>query len=370
MNTLSEDILNALLEKTGYKKISFRYEIISNKNVFLSEPTVKSCNVSYNTLAEIKRKASIVMLENHKINYNSDRLRAFFVLYYTDSRTKEEKTHEWTLGTFIMSSPTQSEEKGEIISSVECYDYGYILQKGSLTEPFIIEKNQVFTNALQNLLSQLGFINFDIEASELSANRDIFYPVGTSYAQIVSDILSNINYGSLFFDVYGVPKTSAYIPPASREVDFAYKTDKYSIINHGATLIKDTFSIPNVFISTSTNTESEEILTSVFVNDSANSPVSTVTRGYAVVMNYEYQDITNQDVLDSRNRRNAEQYSSIYEKMEFETALMPFHSDSNTLFLEHKDFSITGKYSETSWSMDLKADGRMKHGVRKAAELT
>src|SRR5699024_11661671 len=80
-------------------------------------------------------------------------------------------------------------------------------------------------------------------------------------------------------------------------------------------------------------------------------------------------DILDQKTLDEYTQRIAYNSSSTYGKFVFDTAIMPHHSYMDALYCEHTKLGIANTYMETSWEMDLKAGGRMRHNGRRVVQI-
>ncbi|MCL2528469.1 MAG: hypothetical protein FWE42_08615, partial [Defluviitaleaceae bacterium] len=74
--------------------------------------------------------------------------------------------------------------------------------------------------------------------------------------------------------------------------------------------------------------------------------------------------------LDNHVRRVAIESTSAFSHLSFETALMPNHGRAETMYCDFPSL-LDGpqKWSETSWEMDLKYDGTMKHEARRVNRL-
>jgi hypothetical protein len=99
------------------------------------------------------------------------------------------------------------------------------------------------------------------------------------------------------------------------------------------------------------------------------SQTSTVARGRTIVDFREIDDVYDQTTLDDKAKRMAYEASQIYGKFIFETALMPHHSYSDVLYIEHSEHGVAAKYTETSWTMILSAGGRMRHETRRVIHI-
>ena len=96
---------------------------------------------------------------------------------------------------------------------------------------------------------------------------------------------------------------------------------------------------------------------------------STVSRGRTIVDYREIDNIADQEALDAYVQRIAFNASQVYGYVNFETALMPMHSYSDVLTLEYSKLNLSGKYSETNWTLPLEAGAMMMHEVRRIVNL-
>lgn len=130
----------------------------------------------------------------------------------------------------------------------------------------------------------------------------------------------------------------------------------------------DLFSVPNRWTLIASNADTSP-LTSTYTNSNPNSSTSTVSRG-RTILDYETIDtIADQASLDAAVQKKAFEASQIFGDITFDTALMPMHSYNDILQINYSYLNISDKYSETGWSMDLVADGKMKHTARKVVQI-
>jgi hypothetical protein len=73
--------------------------------------------------------------------------------------------------------------------------------------------------------------------------------------------------------------------------------------------------------------------------------------------------------LDAQAARLAFEASQVYESVEFDTAIMPIHQNSDVYDVEVDGLGIRNKYSEISWSMELKSGATMSHKIRKVVSV-
>lgn len=190
------------------------------------------------------------------------------------------------------------------------------------------------------------------------------WDTGTSKLDIINDLLAAINYESAKFDENGIFVGKPYLAPSQRGSEFTYATDSSSVITGDIDQSLDLFKVPNKWIIAVSKPDSS-VITSVYSNDDPLSLTSTVSRGRTIVDFRTDQDAPDQVTLDAKAARLAYEASQVYEKIKFDTGLMPIHSDSDVYNIKIDGLAINNKYSETSWSMPLEAGATMSHEVRR-----
>lgn len=358
------------LTKTGYeesriikalhnsREISFKYNLLNKNEVKIGELTANadSNNITYNSRAEIKRigRFSFRESEMNDVNWLNDKVQPVFRLNI------DGKLVEWALGIFIMSSPTRVCESGVIWRDVEAYDSTLILKEDLFEERYFIDKDKNYIDEIKEILNSAGIWKINIKNSDLTVNAAKEFEGGTSKLDAINALLSEINYESIQVDPYGFFKSSPYILPSEKEIEYTYAVDKTSIIHDGMIDELDLFKVPNKWI-TYTNNPDIETLTSIYVNSSPASSTSTYSRGRTIVDKAPVDDIADQKTLDAYTLRRAQESSMVVRKLIFDTALMPHHTHKDVLYVKNGDLSLANKYIETQWKMSLRIGGKMRH---------
>ncbi len=194
------------------------------------------------------------------------------------------------------------------------------------------------------------------------------WEAGTSKRQIISDLLSAINYESLSFDEDGFAVVKPYVSPQDRGAEYTYQDNELSVMYPEVMQEYDLFSVPNRWIMTLSDPDRETI-TVDFTNSDPASPTSTVRRGRTITSFEQGQDADSEATMISRVARLAFESSQVYEAIEFSTALMPIHSGNDVLALIYDPLGINGQYAEVSWDMELQAGAKMTHRARRVISL-
>lgn len=357
------DVKAALRFEGGTRRVSFRYDLLSASNVYLGPlNTVRSCSVTNNALADIKRTAKFSIVDDGAINYLSDRIQPWARLTMADGGYVE-----WPQGVFLLSTPKRKlEQNAYVTRDVQAYDQLLALQDDKVDDRYTIASGTVYTTAITTLLDGDYSLNLTPTAKTLPGDLD--WEPGTSKLRIVNDLLSAINYESASFDEYGRLVGKPYTSPADRAPEFTYATDSQSVIAGDVDQTLDLFSVPNKLVLIKSEPD-QAALRSVYTNSEVGSPTSTVSRGRTIVEVVTEQDAADQTTLDDKAARLMFERSQVYEVVEFGTALMPMHSNGDVLQLTVDGLGLGAKYSEHEWSMDLKAGAIMRHKVRRVVSV-
>jgi len=364
----AEQVMDCLHGRSGSRgKVTFRYELLSKEDVKLGELQAQPGRVAMNSLAEIKRTAvfQITEQEGKDIDWLSDRIRPVFCLTMPDGGMIE-----WPLGVFILSSPTRKDENKQVKRSIEAYDSSLILREDKFIDRYVIEAGTKYTDAIIDILNDAGIwkINIIDHPGTLATDRE--FEIGTTKLFAVNELLAAINYTSLWVDENGYFMAAPYVLPSSRDPEYEYRTDDLSIIHPDSGVEElDLFGVPNKWVRYVSNPDRNIVLRSEYINDLSASPTSTINRGRTIVDIDSVEDIYDQATLDEYVKRIAYNASQVYGKFDFVTALMPHHSYYNCLFVEYGPLGISHKYMESSWTMDLHANGVMRHSCRRVIQI-
>ena len=362
-----KQVMDNLHARNGSRGVvKFRYELLNKSDTKIGTLSIPYGNVSMDSLGEIKRTATFRVKENEAqdVDWLSNRIRPVFCLQMFDG-----KWIEWPLGVFLVSSPTRKDENRKIKRDIEAYDASLILKEDRFTDRYRIAAGAKYTTAIKDILNSAGIWKMSIPDHFGTLSVDKEFEIATTKLQAVNQLLSEINYTSLWVDETGYFISGAYQLPSTKEAEYEYRNNDLSIIHPGATEELDLFSVPNVWVRYVSNPDKTVSLRSVYTNGLSASPTSTVNRGRSIVDIDTVDDIYDQATLDAYTIRQAYNSSQVYGKFDFSTALMPHHSFYNCLFLAHTDFGISNKYMESSWTMPLQSDGAMIHSCRRVIQI-
>lgn len=382
------EVKEMLHAKRGHRNIRFRYDLLDkNDRKIRTLSNVLNGTVTMQAFASIKRTATFTIREdeNEPINFLTDRIQPFVEFKMPDiwkqdttgNRVLVEGTWiSYSLGIFILSSPTKREEGDFIYRDIEAYDKGVILEEDKFIERTIFTRGTTYVDAIISILKGAGITKYNIESDDKALTSDREYEPGTPKSKPIADFLNAINYTPIWVDEYGYFTSSPYISPRDAPIDYTYDTDEFSVISQGMEEELDLYSVPNAWVAYYSSADLVDdiggepvTLTANYTNSNPDSPTSTVSRGRTIVDYRQIEEIANQASLEAYIERIAFEASQIFGKVKFTTAIMPFHKFQDVLFLHNPTLGIEAKYAETSWSIPLVAGGLMSHEARRVIDI-
>lgn len=345
-------------------EMKFRYDLLNKLDHKLGElDGVQEAEVSMSAFADIKRAARVRIKDDTGIDWLNDRIQPFVLFEMTEGGWIEYPT-----GIFLLSSPQRKEDSGSIYRDVECYDGLQVLLDDKVDSRYMIAQGTKYTLAINNMLAGAGISKGQITPSNAVLATDREWEIGTPKLYIINELLKEINYTSLWCDEWGYYVATPYILPIDRQIEYEYADNELSVLYDGVTEELDLFNVPNKWITTQSNAETNP-LTSIYTNANPDSPTSTVSRSRTIVDFRKVSNIADQTALDDYTRRIAYDASQVFGYLEFETAIMPFHSYMDMLQIRYSKLSIDNRYVETNWTISMRIDGRMKHRARRVVQI-
>ncbi|MGC7873915.1 hypothetical protein ACPUYX_20800, partial [Desulfosporosinus sp. SYSU MS00001] len=139
-----QQVMDVLHMKNCSRNIKFRYDLLDKNEIKKSTlSTVVSGEIDMQYMADIKRTAKLKIEDDGSINWLSDRIQPFFMLQMPDLNWIE-----WSLGIFLLSTPTRIEENNKIYRDVEAYDGLQILKDDKFTERYTIAQGTNYYDAI------------------------------------------------------------------------------------------------------------------------------------------------------------------------------------------------------------------------------
>nr|DAT81682.1 MAG TPA: tail protein [Caudoviricetes sp.] len=335
------------------RQISFKYELLNINNTHKKWlKTVKSCDIQWQSLTQLKSSAKISMRKDDDVDYMNDRVRIYRV----------ENGVEQILGTFLLCSSNDDENGYNVTNKdCECYSLLKILLDDKLEQTYQVVAG---TNVVNEVIRLIGISNaYNIPLSNKVLLTAKTYKAGTTYLDVINDLLDTINYTALYTDKMGVYVSKPYVLPQDREIEFTWKCDINGLIRPDKNRSLDAFNIPNVFAVSTNDININPPLTHTYVNDNPSSPTSTVSRGRRIVQTATV-DTTSIDDLVVKAKAMCVEANSVYEHIEFDKAFV-----GNLEFYMDCGFIIDSKYIIYNISYKCAIGEDMHIKARKAVEL-
>lgn len=273
---------------------------------------------------------------------------------------------EWPQGVFLLTSPSRkSGAARQVTREVDAYDQLQVLSDDAVDDRFTIPAGDIYTDAIS---AQLGSMDKNITPSTLTLPVAMEWEPGTPKLRIINDLLSAINYNSLYFNEYGQAIATPYVSPIDRAPEFIYRDDEDSVTLPDVEQTIDLFSVANKWVMVVSDAD-RPALRSELENTDAASLTSIPARGRTILDFRTEQDAADQTTLDNKVARLAVEASQVFEEISFDTAIMPIHSHNDVYTFAFSNLVIDDKYSETAWDMNMDASATMKHTVRKVVFL-
>lgn len=275
---------------------------------------------------------------------------------------------EWPLGIFLLSTPKRNIDAIHVRRDVDAYDQLIVLKDDKVEDRYTVVTGTNVVTAVQTLLESAGFTKFNLVSTEETVPVDMEWEPGTEKLKIINELLTSINYRSLYFSGSGLPVARPYQRPDERPTEYTYASDSLSVLKPQVESGIDLFKVPNKWIAIVSEPDRPE-MKATYTNDNPASPTSTVSRGRTILEVLASQEATSQEVLDGLVQKAAFNASQVYEHLKIDTALMPHHEDQDLISVDYDRLGALTQYVEHTWSMNLAAGQTMKHELRRVVSV-
>lgn len=268
---------------------------------------------------------------------------------------------EHPLGVFLPATVTPSEENGVTQVSVEAYDRCWLL-RDTVTETLLFfAQGASYIDTIETLLTQAGITTVLATASAATFAEDREdWEIGTSYLDIINQLLSEINYNQIWFNSEGIAILEPASVPTAANIEHILDADKIdSLLIPSITRETDLFQAPNVWLCICDNPDKSGIMTATSENTNPQSPLSIARRGRRIVHVETLQNIANQTELQAYADRLRNESLTSGERITVGTALLPNWGVADVTALHWGDLSAV--CIEQGWTMDLEVGGNMTH---------
>lgn len=274
----------------------------------------------------------------------------------------------YPLGIFLPATVQESKgQAGTQLRSlhVEAYDRCWMVRDHYTESTTYFAAGTNYGTAIESLLTAAGIalISAAPTSATLAEARED-WNIGTSYLEIVNQLLSEINYNPLWFDGDGTAIVEpASVPAASsirHTVDLA---DPGVLARPGIQKKTDIYSAPNVFICVCSNADKTGVMVARSENTNPQSQLAIQRRGRRIAKVVQVDNIADQDELQAYADRLRNESMITSETILLSTGLLPgFGVDDVVGLIDGEDMSVC---IERAWTMSLTTGGTMQHTLEK-----
>lgn len=270
------------------------------------------------------------------------------------------------LGVYIPTTPSEfSVNSNYGYVNIEAYDRGQRVLDTNSEELLYWPRGTLYLDAVEQLLSAAGIntvFKTPNDAAFTEARED--WPVGTPYLTVINELLGEINYKSLWFDMYGNAVLEPAAVPEASQIDHTLSDlDPDTRVIPGITRRVDLFNAPNAFLVICANPDKSGNMRAVAVNDNPQSPLSIQRRGRRITKVTQLNNIASQAELQAYAERQRNDSLITGEQIQVSTGLQPDWGVEDVVALHYGD--LNSLCVSRAWDMELKTGGRMTHQLER-----
>jgi hypothetical protein len=341
---------------TGARAEFYRYEVLDTSDRVTGPlDGVTGGRLESSIFRPIRSGGSVELVETTAVDWLTTRLRVIYGLH------AESGDDEYTLGTFLVSSPDRHANVGTCSRTLTLLDKLAILAEDKVSASYTVAATTVATTAVATVLTGAGVTRSAITPSAETVTADRVWDAGTSKLTIVNDLLSSINYFALTADTSGALVASPYLAPEDRPIAYDLIDGAGGLYLPTLTVGADHYTVANKVVLVATTPDAE--LTSTATLD-ASSPYSFATRGRWIV-DYRTVEATSQTILDAMAARILADGVRVTETVEVTHPFLPFGLNDAIRFRCTR-LALDGRYAVVGQRHDLKVGGLVTSTLRKA----
>lgn len=352
---------SSTMKYNSSREINFRYDVLRNGVKLTQLYAVEGSEpiISMDRNAEIKLSLKGDFWKNPLMDMLTDHIRPYVIL----------DGLEYPLGEYIVTTLTELYAQNMSQYSIEAYDLTYLIKETRIEDVSEISDGNRYTDVIQALVitSGISMILTDESAETIKTYRED-WEIGTSHLTICNDLLSEINYTSIWCDLSGNIRITKYIHPNSKGIQHTYVNTEFSVLRDDCSKETDVFDKFNVFRCIVSNPDYDTPMVAIAVNDDPSSMLSTVRRGRRFSPVIKLNNIASQKELQDYADNLKLRSMQINETISFTTAIIPDHAVGDIIAL-HNDNINSSIYEEDSWSIPMRYDGEMTHKARRVAYI-
>ncbi|MBO6262077.1 MAG: hypothetical protein J6N95_05665 [Bacilli bacterium] len=364
--------------------------LITRKGIPIGRAFVESCNIRFDSEAEITRGIQLVMSadqmdmskvytqvedliyfdgsrkfngtwtfsgstytlsETFEFNLFTDRIRPIIIVGDT----------EYSFGDFMVIAAPKKISKLGSYYQIEGYDETMKLKQSALEERIFFGIGTKYLTAINQLLTSCGFTNILSDPSSATLQTDREFEQGETYISIINTLLSEINFNNVHMEADNYIYLTQKAKPTEPEFIYSDKHD-FNIVGT-ITVDTDIYDLPNVLVGVASNPDQDEPYVYKKINNDPLSLISVFNRGYKVVKVYNLSNIPSQQELINYIELKYLEATQTTEKVDITTELEPNHKYSSAIQIDTDE--LQGLFIEKAWQIKLGATTTMMHSLER-----
>lgn len=337
------------------RTLDFRYVIVRNGADYGELYPLSAPRIRCDDEAEIKTSLSGTFLYNDGIDWLTDEIRVEMDI---DGVTS-------SLGVYLPASVNIRNDSTTKQVNIEAYDRCWLVRDNYTESLQYFASGTSYITAITSLLTACGVALQSVTASAATmaeARED--WDIGTSYLEIINQLLSEINYKPLWFNSKGVAVIEPISEPSADNIQHSFdSTNVKSLMFPQISRETDIYQAPNVFICVCSNADKASGMVATSENTNPQSPLSIARRGRRIASVTQVDNIADQNELQAYadTLRNKSMISG--ETINVTTALLPDFGVGDIVSLIYDDLCTI--CVEKSWEMSLEVGGNMSHTLER-----
>lgn len=337
------------------RTVDFKYVIVRDGADLLELSPVSAPTIRCDDSAEIKTSLSGTFFNDDRVNWLSDEIRAEIIIDGISS----------PLGIYLVSTATKRDDGLTKQVNIEAFDRCWLVKDNYTESLTYFPAGTNYITAISNLLTTCGIALVSItpnNATMSEARED--WNIGTSYLEIVNQLLSEINYNPLWFDKNGVAIIEPASSPTSQNVEHILDNGNVkSLVLPQIKSQTDIYQAPNVFICVCSNPDKSAPMVARSENTNPQSPLSIMRRGRRIATVIQVDNIANQAELQTYADTIRNQSMIRGETLQISTGLLPDFGVADVVALMYDD--ISDICVDRAWDMTLEVGGEMHHTLER-----
>lgn len=248
--------------------------------------------------------------------------------------------------------------------SIQAYDQCWLLQTAMTEEISSFASGSKYIDAINSLLGSAGIglaLITDCSYTMTRLRQD--WLTGTKYLTIINELLDEINYNHIWFDLNGYAVIAPEADPQTGQISHTIdELDVKSLLIRDASVGTDLYSTPNVFICCCSNFDQTSI-TATATNNDLGSPISVPRRGRKIYSVKQVKEVASQEVLQQIADLELQKSLLRTESITVRTGILPNFGINELVAL-----NINGETSvciERGWTMQMTPGGTMTHKMER-----